>query len=182
MRWFVGVPIGTNPFILRDFARTACILWVVVAALVAAAQLFVGGSLGGAQILGAASFAGYMVLCAAAAFALVAFLLFQNRYVALYRFFDDAVYCESMRARGFALMEAAHAHPFPVEPPEGRGRSATKVVPWREVRGFVPMKSSRAIDLKGTRGTLLRIYCPDDAVYEQALACVQERAAGSSNR
>ena len=175
LRWFAGVPVGTNPFILKDLAGTLALLWPGTVAFVAAAQLVIAGTIGLPHLAVAATIACYVVAFAAAAFALIAFPLLGNRYIVLCRLFPDAVWCESMRGRLLSLQDAFHVRPFPVEPPSGTGRTATKTVPWDRVRGFDVVAGARVIRLMGERGTLLRLYCPDDDTCGRAAAYIGER-------
>lgn len=177
LRWFSGVPIATNALILKDLAVTLAILWGSTIAFVALVQLFIGGSVGGAQLRVAATPAWYVVGFVAAAFAIVAIPLFGNHYVVLYRFFPDSVWCESMRGRFFSFRNAFHVRAFPVEPLTRPGRSATKVVPWERVFRFEADARRRVIFLGGATGTLMRVYCPDGETYERALSRIVERTA-----
>ncbi len=175
LRWFSGVPIATNALILKDLAETLAILGGSAIAFVLLVQLFVGRSIDGAQFRVAATLACYVVGFVAAAFAIVAFPIFGNHYVVLYRFFPNDIYCESMRGGAFSLKNALHRRAFPVEPATGPGRSTTKVVPWERVCGFDADARRRVIHLRSARGTLMRIYCPDGDTYERALARIRER-------
>jgi hypothetical protein len=181
MRWFSGVPILTNPLILKDLVVTLAILWVSVLAVVAVAQAVLGTSLGWNHIYAAAMFASYVDLSIVGAFILIS-IVFGNKYIVLYRFFPDAVYSETMRGRAFSLTDALHWRSFPVAPQANPRRSATKVVPWDGVRGFNAVESLRVIHLEGARGSLLRIYCPDDGVYRRSLATIESRLAIDSEQ
>lgn len=175
LRWFAGVPVGTNPFILKDLAGTLAFLWPGTAVFVAAAQFAIAGTIGRPHLAVAATIACYVVAFAAAAFVLVAFPILGNHYIVLCRFFPDAVWCESMRGRPLSLKDAFHVRPFPAEPPARQGRTATKIVPWNRVRGFDVAGGARVIRLRGERGTLLRLYCPDDDTCGRAAVSIAER-------
>ncbi len=175
LRWYTGIPIGTNPLILMDIATVLAILWGVTALTVTLLQVFFGDTLTGVHIQGAVLFATYLVLFAGSVFLAVSFLLLRNRYIALYRLDDDGAYCESMK-RGFGpIGESMHWRPFPVKPVNGPARTAKKSVPWERIQRVEPLKEMGVILLKAGRGTALRIYCPDSRIYAEALEFVREK-------
>ncbi|MEA4877984.1 hypothetical protein RBH88_00445 [Aminobacterium sp. MB27-C1] len=175
MRWFTGVPIGTNPLILLDMGISSVILWSLAVVLVILLQAFFGKSMSGAYIRSAVLFANYLVAFVVGAFLIVAFLLFPNHYVVLYRFDPEYAYSESMKGKRFSLRESMHWRPFQVNAIEKFKRNVTKKVQWSDVRCFQTMDTMHVIFLKGTKGTLMRIYCPDEHVYRQAVAYIQQR-------
>lgn len=169
LRWFTGVPVATNPLILADLGALMVLLWAGVTLALALIQFFFT-SLGGAHIQWAALVGIYMSLLAAALFFGLSFLIFQNRYIALYRFDEEGAYCESMRKRGGSTGEWFHWKPFPVPPLQDPPKSAKKTAPWHEVKGLHPMDGQRVFLLKSGRGTAMRVYCPDDEIYRRALS------------
>lgn len=175
LRWYAGVPIGTNPLILTDIGTILVLLWGAAMLSVTLLQLILGGSVEGSHVQGAAVFATYLILFVGGAFLVIAFVLLQNRYVVLYRFDDEKAYCESMKKGFRSMAESLHWRPFPVEPPSGPTRSTAKSVLWRDVERVYPMADMRVILLRRGRGTAMRVYCPDRAVYEKALHFIQEK-------
>lgn len=172
-RWFAGVPIGTNAFILKDLGKTLAILWAAGMAFALLVQGCLGAPLfGAAQLQAAFTLAGYLVLFIAAGFCFVAFILFGNHYVMLFRFTADGIYCETMKGKMFTK-DALHCLPFPHEPVAGNGRSVTKTVKWNDVTGFSAAERQRAIILRETSGKLTRLYCPDAETYRKVLSVIR---------
>jgi len=174
MRWFVGVPIASNPLLLRDLGLALFFLGLGSAVFVTLAQLFMGVSPGKAMFQVTATLAGYVMAFIIAAFAIGSLLLFGNRFVALYRLQYDGIYCESMRGAMFPLADFLQWRPFPVSPTLNSGRSVIKFVLWEDVRSIKPYDSLRTILLRGRRGTIMRIYCPDETLYNETLDYIRD--------
>ncbi len=174
LRWYVGVPIATNPLILVDMGTILALLWIGGLLSVVLIQLLTARTLTGAQVQGAAAYATYLILFVAGAFLLVTVLL-RNRYVALYRFDDEGAYCETIRKGRGPLQESLHWRPFPVDPIVKPARSTKKSVPWGHVHTVQPMAGSLVLLLRAGRGTAMRVYCPDEGVFEKALHYAQMR-------
>ena len=177
LRWFTGVPVATNPLILADLGTAMVLVWAGITLALALIQFFFT-SLEGAHIQWAALVGLYMALLTGAVFFALAFLIFQNRYIALFRFDDEGAYCESMRKRGGTPREWFHWRPFPVPPLQDPPKSAKKIVPWREVTALQPMGGPRLFLLKSGRGTAMRVYCPDDGIYRRALEFAASKIEG----
>lgn len=178
VRWYAGVPIGTNPLILADVLKLLCALWCLVVPSVVLLQFLFAGSLSGAQAGAAVGLANRFVLLTGSVFFVAAFLFLQNRYVVLCRLDDEGAYCESMRRGWGAPAESLHWRSFGVKAfPEPR-TSTRKTVPWADVDALEPVSGMRTILLKKGRATLLRLYCPDDALFEQALEFARARIGG----
>ena len=64
---------------------------------------------------------------------------------------------------------------FPVEPPQSWSKSVEKQVTWADVTDVTELASLRVLLLKGRRGTLMRVYCPDGETYAAALRFARER-------
>ena len=175
LRWYTGVPIGTNPLILMDMATILAILWGAAALTVTLLQIFFGDALTALHLQGAVLFASYLVLLGGGVFLAVSFLLLQNRYIALYRFDDEGAYCESMRRGKGPLAESLHWRPFPVKPLNGPARTAKKSVPWGDIQRAELLEGMRVILLKARRGTALRVYCPDSRICSEALRFAEEK-------
>lgn len=175
LRWYAGVPIGTNPVILFEMAKGLGLLWCLTVAAVVCLQCFFGGELTEVQLRGAIGIGNHLVFGAAFVFFLVAFLLFQNRYVVLCRLNEKEVYCESMSRGWGPLSESFHWRPFRVERPVVSRRTARKIVPWSCLEEAYPWKGTRTILLRKGRATVLRLYCPDENSFEQALKFVGAR-------
>jgi hypothetical protein len=169
IRWFAGVPIASNPLFLGDLGLILLFLGPGSAIFVTLAQFFMGVSPGKSMFQVTATLAGYVMAFIIAAFATGSLLFFGNRFVALYRLQYDGIYFESMRGAMVPLADFLHWKPFPVSPKLNSGRSVIKFVLWDEVRSIKPHDSLRTILLRGRRGAILRIYCPDETVYNEAL-------------
>jgi hypothetical protein len=170
LRWFAGVPIGTNPLILMDLGMVLAILWAGSFVFLIFLQLLFGKTLNRIQISAAVGFASFLALFIIGAFLVISFLIFQNRYVALFRFDSEGVFCESIRKGPGSFRESMHWRPFPIEPVLNAAKSVTRMVPWGRIHTLEPAAGLQVIFLKGTKKTLMRIYCPDQNTFEQALA------------
>ena len=171
LRWFVGIPIGTNPLILLDIVSVLFLAWCVMAVLLLCLQFFFGGYLDRTHLKGAAYVAGFVTLIFTGIFVLAAFVIQKNRYAALYRFEENQVYCENLRAfphalRPFYLMRWRG---YEIEPVEKSLRSVVKCVPWSDVGTISSIGKLHVILLQGRRGTLMRVYCPNEEIFTKAL-------------
>ncbi len=176
LRWFVGVPVGTNPLFLLDFASALMLAWVLCWGALLGLQWIFSGAISGANVADAARIASFISLVFVAIFVVVCFGILRNRYAALFRFDDVEAYCESIRCNPKALKWAlVRFRPYPIEPLPEAIRSVERRVLWREVRRLVALEDVGILLLKGRRGTLLRIYCPDGETYRQALKFASSR-------
>lgn len=173
LRWYAGVPIGTNPIVLFDVIKLSFFLWCLTVFSVGLLQIFIDGMFVREQIKGAIGLANHLVILVWAVFFAVAFLFLQNRYVVLCRLDGEGAYCESMRRGWGSLSESFHWRAFAVKGPVksswGPGKSARKTVPWACWNKVCPRKTTRTILLKEGKVTILRLYCPDGRCFEQAV-------------
>lgn len=178
MRWFVGVPIVTNPLLLKDLFRAAATAWGGVFFLALLVQFAFGGVPGGEEILAAFSFASWLPLFLFCVFAVFGVVFFRNRYVALYRFDRDWIYCESMVKRGGPLKESLRRRPFPVGEVLEPARSVVKTLPWEEIDAVLPMKALLVVLLKKKGSVRMRLYCPDEMLFSHVLSECERRLEG----
>ena len=166
----MGVPLGTNPLILLDLGTVLAISWTVTWAALLMLQLVLGGDVDSSHFRGAATVANYLTLVFLALFVIICFLIMRNRYAALYRFDPEGIFCDNMRANPRARDGRwIHFRGYPIEPDVQPIRSAERHAYWEDVTKVQPVEEMKVILLKGRRGVLMRVYCPDDAVYAQAL-------------
>ncbi len=175
LRWYVGVPICTNPLILLDLCTVSALLWAFVVLAAASLQFFFAGALTVVQIIGAVHFALYLVLLIWGIFFVVSLIFLQNRYAALYRIDKEGVYCENMRKGSISLGESFHWKPFTVQPIIDPKKSTTKHFSWNDLKSARPLKEMRVILLKSERGAAMRVYCPDESVFESAVCILSKR-------
>lgn len=183
MRWFAGVPIDTNPFIMRDLGIALLVLWPTVFLFVLGSQALLAraGAAGNAAgfswnaaFIMALSLGTYVALGAVGAFLLIAAAVFGNRFVVMYRLYEDALYYETMRPpRGSAFLKTDRK-PFPVEELLDPPASVSKYIALCDIEWVEPHVLFRMFELRGKKGMLARVYCPDEATYEKALACIAE--------
>ncbi|MCE1195097.1 hypothetical protein LWX53_01170 [bacterium] len=171
MRWFAGVPIATNPLTLRDLSLTLAALGVGSTLFAMAVHALFGTSSFQTIFLNSATLGGYLVASIAAIFLAVS-ILFGNHLVVLYRFQDDSLYCETMRGSLAAPGAFFHCRPFRIASAKEPGRSVSKVIAWDDVRSIECRERDRVILLKGNRGTLARVYCPDGETFAEASAAL----------
>lgn len=181
LRWYVGVPIATNPLILLDVVSVLCIAWGLMTVLLLVLQLWFGGYLDRTHLTGAAWVSGYVTLVFVSVFIFAALLIQKNRYAALYRLEEGEAYCENLRVRPVPSGPAAclRWRGYPVEDVTNPLRSVVKRVAWGDVRGVQALEKVRVLLLRGRRGVLMRVYCPDAETFGRARAFVEERLRGS---
>ncbi len=177
MRWFCGVPVLANPIILIDLFTAVVIIWFVSVLLVVGAQALLGdGPLLGAHIAAACVWATYVAAAMPLMYAVICLLFFRRGYVILYRLEENGLFMETMR--GSSLSGGVFAvRPFPVPDQSSPARSVTKDVSWADVKAVRELREMRALQLRGRFGALATVYCPDRAVYEQALEFIRKKAA-----
>lgn len=170
LRWFCGVPVLTNPLILIDLSAAAVMLWFATVLIMALAQLMFGtGPLQGPHIAAASIYASYLTALVLILFVVVCAVFYRRGYVMFYRFEQNGVFMETIRARGVCGASGAHIRPFAVEEPAEIVRSVTKDVSWGDVRSVRELRGMNSFQLRGKRGRLAQVYCPDTATYRKAL-------------
>ena len=175
LRWFVGIPVVSNPLMSVDILFTAAVTWICGTVFVAAIQFLIGDGLSYPALLASLTYAGYIAGAILAAFLFVGLFLLNNRYAALYKFENAHVYCENMRGtlRGKEVGFMRY-RPYPIKPLLDPFKSSSKTIPWQDIYGVLPVPVFRAMILKGKRGgSLMKVYCPDDATYTAALGKVR---------
>ena len=174
LRWYVGVPVVTNPIIALDIVLAALVVWLGASIFIALGQQFIGDGLTFASFLASLVLAGYLAAGILTVYVLVGFFALGNKYVALYRMDDRGVYVETMRGRGLRG-DYFHAKPFPVGPVE-RSKSASRLIPWTDIASIQPIPGMRIIILKNARGgTITKVYCPNEKIYTDATTAILDR-------
>ena len=175
VRWYVGVPIISNPFFLIDVASAAVIVWVLGSLCLMLGAWLLGDGFERATAVGSVVIAGYLGFGVLIAFSGIAFLL-GNRYAALIKLESNGVYCENMRGAIKSLAKGFHWKPYPIEPIPHPFRSAVRTVDWRDVHAFQVISSMRTILLKGRRGgTIIKLFCPDLPTMHAAVEFIRAR-------
>ncbi|MDY3868724.1 MAG: hypothetical protein SOZ52_05085 [Pyramidobacter sp.] len=181
LRWFVGVPLGTNPLILLDFFIVLAIAWLVSWLALLALQFLFGGFLETSHLFGGAVVASYISLIFIALFLVICFLITRNHYAALYRFDSSRVLCDNIRAHPRALDgRLIHWKGYPIDPSFESIRNVERSVSWSDVTRIQPLHELMVVLLRGKRGVLMRVYCPDESTFQQALAFAQKHCAGNT--
>lgn len=168
--WHVGIPICSNPLIALDVLVAAAILWGGGMLFVMLGQATIGSGLTRAAIKAAFHIGMYLALAALVAYFFVGGFLLANRYAALYRIDGHGVYCEYMRGSIRAVERVFLPwRGFAITPLREPNRTVEKRFPWQEIRSLQLLEGMRVIVLKGKRGTLTKLYCPDNAVFRHAV-------------
>ena len=179
--WYVGVPICTNPMFLLDMLLLVCALWVGGMLFIMLGQATIGGGLTRGSVFAAFFLGMYLAGIALAAFVFVGGFLFNNRYASLFRIDKRGIYCEHMRGEIRALAKPRiPLGGYAVEPLRNPARTIEKRIAWNEIRSVQVLEKMRVLLLKGKRGTLLRIYCPDAALLQKAQALIENYRAIST--
>lgn len=173
LRWFVGVPVVTNPIIVLDVSLASVIVWMGTTLVIAAGQQFIGSGLTYPALMAAAMYATYLAGAIIAVFVIAGLFVLRNKYAALYRIDDKGVYVETMRASG-VTGGFFRTRPFPIGPIQ-RLKSTPRTFLWKDIAGCQEIYSVRTLALKGKRGTLTKIYCPDEKTYQAARAALNAR-------
>lgn len=172
LRWFVGVPLVTNRFLLKDILSFSVALWLLVALGIVSLQFFMTGAASSA-VAAAVSFASLVSV----SFILILFagaaVIYRNRYLVLYRMDGDSITSESMFKWRGAIEESFHVLPFPVEPYTTARKNVIKNVLWSDINSVRPIAGSRTILLERdvsprSKKVIMRIYCPDSSIFESA--------------
>ena len=178
LRWFVGVPVGTNPLILLDVGIMIAIAWMVSFVVLFGLQRAFGGSVGWPQIRDILTVSSYLSLVFLTIFLVGSFALLRNRYGALYVMDREETFCQNMQGSLRALDGLSiHWRGFPIEPMSDPTRSVERRCPWKDVRSVQCLDGPLAILLRGKRGVLMRVYCPDRGTYEDARKFALKQAA-----
>lgn len=175
LRWFVGIPVVTNPIIALDVSLASVIVWMGATIVIAAGQQFIGSGLTYPALMAAVMYAAYLAGAIIAVFFIAGLFVLRNKYAALYRIDNKGVYVETMRATG-VKNGLFNTRPFPIGPIH-RHKSTPRTFLWKDITGYQPIDSMRALILKGKRGTLTKLYCPDEKTFQAALAALNERLA-----
>ena len=175
VRWNVGVPIMTNPFILVDFARFILITMLVILVMVLIPQWFYTRNIGAREIaalfklclLGAALFT--------ACFAVIGIFFLRNRYYALYVLNDQHIYYENIKGNDDSGFLSLALRPFPVKGRLNAVRGQRREISWQKVDSFVDFPVMRTILLKRGMWEILKLYLPDKAVHGKVRAFLEAR-------
>ena len=178
IRWYAGVPVGSNPLILLDFFTIMVISAVLCWGILLLAQFYFDGHVALPHLYGAAVIAFDLCLLFSAFYVIVSFIVMRNGYVARYRLDMTGAHCENIKCRPKATVPGFfHFCCYPVAEPQTYSRCVEKHVSWADVSSFAELRSLRVLILKGRRGTLMRIYCPDSQKYETVLTFLNDRIA-----
>lgn len=175
LRWFVGIPIVTNPMMSLDVLTAAILVFGGALIFIVAGQHIIGDGISRAALLASAAYAAYLAIAVIIVFLVMGLVILNNRYTALYRIDHRGVYCETMRGGkpagkggGFLAFK-----PFPVEP-MSPAKSGPRLLDWEDIHGMQSVDSMRAILLKGRKGgTAMKVYCPDEKTFLEAQAAVR---------
>lgn len=180
--WYVGIPLCTNPLIVLDVITLACILWGGGMLFVMLGQAAIGDGLTRDNVIASFYVGMYLALATLAAFLLMGIVIFRNRYAALYRIDAHGIYCEYMRGGIRAIGNPGLFFGFAVEPVRDPRKTVEKRIPREDIRSLRVMGRARVIVVRGKRGNLVKIHCPDDAVLQKAQTLIRNTMAGSGEQ
>ena len=176
VQWEAVVPIATNPFILAELLQTSLIGAGVALSIMATGVWFWGGGLHPGDVglmLGGAAVFFVAVSCV---FLFLGFVLFRNRYFALYHLTPGGIYHQAVRGRdesGSPFLLGMR--PLPVVGAVTGKKPREKDLPWEKVDRFVEFESMRSVQLKRGRWSMLRLYTPDPATHARVVAYLAAR-------
>ncbi|MGI6074985.1 MAG: hypothetical protein ACOYD9_01270 [Pyramidobacter sp.] len=169
LQWYVGVPIGSNPLILVDFATALVVTFLLCFLVILAAQFYFDGYVGGAHLRGAAIISADLCLLLCVFYAVVCFIALRNRYAAQYRFDVNGARCNNLKAYPKPkVKKALHFRCYPIEDQREFSKNVERHVHWEDVTRVAELPELGVLTLKGRRGMLLRVYCPDEKTYRSA--------------
>ncbi len=171
LRWFVGVPVGTNVFFLMDLAAFLVAAWAVTFLSLLALQRLTAGHIFQDHLTAAFQMGLWMDGVFTAIFLIAAFPFLKNRYAAYYHLEEWGVRCENLRCSPQALGGnwRLRWRPWAIEPVLDPARAVERQVPWNHVRSVQALPEMATLLLRGRWGTVMRVYCPDEATFRRAL-------------
>ncbi len=181
LRWFTGVPIGTNPLVLKDLGLALFLAWTGMSLFLLLVQLFFGAGFTGEQMKVFLSYSNVLAAGIMIGFLVVSFVFLRNRYVVLVCLDSDGVYCESMRRGRGPFDESFHWRAFPVVYTPFQMKGIVRQVFWNEVLSVLFLPVYRVLVLKLQSGANLRIYCPDSTLFIKAQLFIQNAVSESKN-
>jgi hypothetical protein len=169
LQWYVGVPLGSNPLILLDFASALAVTFMLGWLVILIAQLYFDGYIGLSHLRGAAIVSMDLCFLLCIFYIVVCFGVLRNRYAAQYRFDVNGAHCDNMRAYPKALTRRLlHFRCYPIEPQREFSKNVERHTHWADVTKITELPELGVLVLRGRRGMLLRIYCPDEKIYRSA--------------
>lgn len=176
LRWYAGVPLGSNPLIFLDFVSLIAVVFMIGWFVVLAAQFYFDGYVAREHLWGAAVISADLCFLFAVFYAAVCFVALRNRYAAQYRFDENGVLCDNMRCFPRALRwKPVHFRCYPIEEPKDFSKNIARRTAWADVTRVSELPELRVLVLRGKRGTLQRVYCPDEETYAAAREYVRDR-------
>ncbi len=176
LAWYAGVPLGSNPLILLDFLSLLAVSFMICWFVVLASQFYFDGYVERAHLWGAAVIAADLCFLFTIFYAVVCFIALRNRYAAHYRFDENGVSCDNLRTFPRALeWKILHFRAYPIVEPRDYSKNISKHTAWDDVTRVTELPELRVLVLRGRRGTLQRVYCPDEKIYAAAREFILER-------
>ena len=181
LQWEAGISLVTNPFIWADLVKGLGLSWIVFIALATG-------------ILWDESWAerwpawGVVTLChlfVAALFAAVCVVVFRNRFATRFTLTSKGALYESGRLASKAATAGVVAGLLALNPGlAGASLLASTqnslMLPWREVKKCTCFPRRQVITLSNFWRPVLRLYCPDEATYQQALDYLTAHMGGGT--
>ena len=175
VRWGVGVPLITNPFILVDLARFVLVAMFVILVMAAIPQWAYAGEFTETQVLAICRLCLWGAALFAIAFAIIGGLFFRNRFYAVYVLNDRHIYYENVKGRDGGFFFIWNCRPFPMEGSLDVARRISREISWSKVDSFVDFPGMRTILLKRGMWEILKLYTPDEAVHSRVSAFLGSR-------
>lgn len=173
MRWFAGIPVLTNPLILRDVLVLTALAWAGTVAAIVAFQWFFGGSVRPEHFLGAAIYASYLAAMIVGLFVLIG-IAFIGKFGALYKLDEDGLYVEQFRGT-LERTGTGSGIGYPVRLVGQTHKSSVRVIGWEKIAGCRLLENRNVVLLLGSRGILTKLYCPDRETAQAAAKVIGSR-------
>jgi hypothetical protein len=178
LRWRAAVPIATNPFLLLELFQFAFAGAAVVLVILCVGVRLTDGGLTPADIRISLQAAGLILLTSMAVVIGLGFLVFGNRYFAVFQLGPASIYYEASRGhdddrRPFLLS----VRPVPVRGQVVAGRTRSRQLAWDRISHFEDYPSLGVIVLRRRRWHMLKLYTPDPETHRQVVRCLEERLA-----
>jgi hypothetical protein len=158
LSWEARVPMLTNPLFMLDAVAAFFLAWLLPSAFVVAFMLL--GGLDSEYIFFVVAWVGMGVgLLAVISFFLI-LVRFRNVYYAKY----------TLTAAGVACETASDAFPS-----AGGPVKTEKWVTWNKVRRVKGVSALRTVTLSDSFLPVCRLFCPDDAIFAEALEICRSR-------
>lgn len=168
-KWYVSVPILTNPVLSVEVLTVIAALLPITACFILLVQFMMGGGITPAQIGVAFRVGGTVSGGLLLAFSLIGGVILQNRYLSYYKMTDTQITNDIMRSsEPFSLRRWFRTKPLAVLPPAEAGKTVSKTLALHDIQKIKSIPSVNLITISAKNsGGLMKVYCADRVMFEK---------------